>query len=43
MDVLDTGNENEAKLIRLDPIMISIGTSRGANGESALVIIFHIL
>jgi hypothetical protein len=43
MDVLVAGNENEAKLIRLDPIMISIGTSCGVNAESALVIIFHIL
>jgi hypothetical protein len=36
--LLDSGNENEARLIRLYSITISIGTSRDANTESALVL-----
>jgi hypothetical protein len=33
-----TKNEDEAKLIRLDPMMISIGISLETNADSALVI-----
>jgi hypothetical protein len=40
MYFLDDWNEYESKLIRLGPIMISIGPSRGANAESALVIFY---
>jgi hypothetical protein len=31
MDFLDSGNKNKAKLIRLDPKMISTGTSHGSS------------
>jgi hypothetical protein len=37
MDFLDSGNKNEAKMIRFDPIIISDGTLRGAYSERALV------
>jgi hypothetical protein len=37
MNLLDSGNENEA-----NPKMIYIGTSWGANAESALVIIHKV-
>jgi hypothetical protein len=32
-----TGNKNKAKLIRLDPIMITKGTLHGINSESSFV------
>jgi hypothetical protein len=38
IDFLDSGNENEAKLITSVPILISIGKSCGANAESSLVV-----
>jgi hypothetical protein len=31
INVLNSGNEKEAKLVKLDPIMIFIGTSHGSN------------
>jgi hypothetical protein len=37
-NVLHSGNGNETKLIRLDPIMISFGTSRCSNAENSLFI-----
>jgi hypothetical protein len=40
MGFLNSGNEKEVKLLRLDPIKISIGTSRSANAESALFILY---
>jgi hypothetical protein len=42
MDLLDSENENEAELIRLNPIMISIGTSCGTNADSSLVILYQV-
>jgi hypothetical protein len=36
MNVLDSENEKQAILIRLDPIMISVGTSCGENPESVI-------
>jgi hypothetical protein len=38
MDYMDSGNRNKAKLIRLDPLLNFIGTSRGSNAERYLVI-----
>jgi hypothetical protein len=40
MDSLDSGNGNKAKLIRMAPIMIYIGTQCGENAKSALFIYF---
>jgi hypothetical protein len=40
MAFLGSGNENKAKLIRLDPKLISLGTSCGAIAEIALASLY---
>jgi hypothetical protein len=38
MGLFDSGNVNEAGLIKQDPIIISFKTSRGTNAKCALVL-----
>lgn len=42
MDYLDSENEDEAKIIILDPIMISFGRSHGSNAASSLVTFYNV-
>jgi hypothetical protein len=42
MDYMDSGNRINAKLIKLDPLLNSIGKSRGSKTERSLVVFYKV-